>query len=121
MAYSGKINLNTEVVTNEDGSQDIHNTFTLPSSPADRKKLQQMLGEVTALMGKMELLRGSKKDAIAAIHEEFDIPKKQLNKLARTLYKRNYHEIQQEEAEFTMLYEALSGTIVPKVSASDEE
>jgi len=35
------------------------------------------------------------------------LPKKQINKLARTMYKRNYEDVQQENEDFETLYETL--------------
>lgn len=84
----------------------------IPSSPADRQKLKMMINEITHCMSRMDLEKGSKTDIVNKIHEEFDLPKKFINKLANTMYKHNYDDLQAENSDFELLYETIIGSSV---------
>lgn len=81
----------------------------IPSSPSDRQKLKMMISEITHCMSRIDLEKGSKSDIVNTIHEEFDLPKKFINKLASTMYKHNYDDLQAENSDFEMLYESIIG------------
>ena len=78
-----------------------------PSSPTDRQKLKTMLTEMTHCLARMDAEREAKKEIAAAIKEEFELAPKLINKLASTMYKRNYADLQQENEDFEDLYETL--------------
>lgn len=86
-------------------------SFTLPSSKSDKEKIKNMLQVVTGEMQMIEDRRSSIKDTIAALHEEFKIPKKILTKLAKTMYKHDYSDVTHEIDVFQLCYE---GIIVAK-------
>ena len=79
----------------------------IPASSNDRQKLRLMIEEMTHIMADMELKRDSKKDIADKINEDYGIPKKTINKLANTIYKHNYSDIQAENEDFELLYETL--------------
>lgn len=80
---------------------------SLPSNPADRQKLKTMLAEMTHCMQRADDEKESMKEIADEAVRQFDIPKKIINKLARTMYKRNYADLQAENDDFEFLYEAL--------------
>lgn len=82
----------------------------IPSSPADRQKMKSMITEMTYCMQRIDDEKSAMKDIAAAIEEQFDLPKKHVNKLAKTLYKRNYETLQAENEDFETLYESILET-----------
>jgi len=80
---------------------------TVPSSTDDRVKLKGMLTEMTHCLQKMDFQRSAKKEIAAGIKEQFELTPKVINKLASTMYKRNYADLQQENEDFEDLYEIL--------------
>jgi hypothetical protein len=81
--------------------------ITIPTSPADRKKLKGMIAECTHCLQRIDDQREAMKDIVDVIIEEFSIPRKIANKLARTMYKRDYENVQQENEDFEQLYETI--------------
>jgi uncharacterized protein YukE len=79
----------------------------VPSSPSDRQKMRIMIEEMTHAMARIDSERDHKKEIADKIHEEFNIPKKTINKLAGAVYKHNYSDIQAENEDFEILYETL--------------
>ena len=81
--------------------------ITIPSNPADRKKLKEALVEMTRCLQKIDDEKLSMKDISDDAAAKFAIPKKIITKLARTMYKRNYDTLQTENEDFETLYEIL--------------
>lgn len=79
----------------------------VPSNPADRQKMKTMLAEMTHCMQRADDEKESMKEIAEEVYNQFDVPKKIVNKLARTMYKRNYADLQAENEDFEFLYEAL--------------
>ena len=81
----------------------------VPSDPKELKKLKSMIVEMTNSLSKQDQEREVFKEIADEATRQFDIPKKMINKLARTMYKRNYSDLQAENADFELLYETLTG------------
>ena len=79
----------------------------IPTTSADRQKMKQMLAEITACMQRMDDDREAIKDIAKAIEDQFEIKAKVSRKLASTMYKHNYADVQAENDHFEYLYEAL--------------
>ena len=79
----------------------------VPSSPADRKKLKDMIAEITNCMLRIDGERDQMKEIIADAASKFQIDKKQIRKIATTMYKANYADAKAENEEFEILYETL--------------
>ncbi len=79
----------------------------IPSSPADRTKLKQMLAEMTHCMQRADDEKEQLKEIATEAASQFNIPKKMINKLAKTMYKRSYEDLQAENEDFELLYEVL--------------
>jgi hypothetical protein len=75
------------------------------NNPVDRKKINDALQEVSDSMTRI----GAEKDLIRTIvsdlSEEFQLPKKTVNKLARIFHKQNFAQESQEFDELETLYE----------------
>jgi hypothetical protein len=79
----------------------------IPSNPSDRIKLKTMLAEITKCMQRIDDERQSIKEIAEAAQEQFDVKKKTVTKLARTMYKHNYADLRAENEHFEELYENL--------------
>lgn len=75
---------------------------------ADLKKAKEMITEMTNCLARIDLERESLKDIAAAIEDKTGIKKKLSNKIARTMFKHNYADIQSENEHFEFLYEAIA-------------
>lgn len=78
--------------------------MTQISSPADRAKIKKMLEEVSNSMTRIAAERDLIKETITEVSKEFELPKKYLNKMARTYHKQNFHTEQADHEEFESLY-----------------
>jgi hypothetical protein len=79
----------------------------VPSSPVDRQKMKTMLAEMTHCMQRIDDERESIKEIANNIASDYGVDKKIVNKIARTMYKHNYNDIQAEQAHFEELYELI--------------
>lgn len=82
-------------------------TTSVPSDPNDRQKLKTMLSEMTQCLYRADKEREQMKEICDHAHEQSGIQKKIINKLARTMYKQTYADLQAENEDFEYLYEAL--------------
>jgi len=82
-------------------------TASVPSDPSDRNKLKSMLSEMTHCLQRADSEREQMKEICDEAYTQFNIAKKTINKLARTMYKHSYADLQQENEDFEFLYEAL--------------
>lgn len=100
---------------------------SIPSNPSDRVKLKTMLAEMTKCFQRIDDERQSIKEIAEAAQEQYEIKKKVVTKLARTMYKHNYADLQAENEHFEELYETLiegkkaSATTAPEVDDETEE
>ena len=82
-------------------------TFALPSNPADRKKIMDVMQEISASMTRIEGEKSFMKESVASLAEEFELPKKFLNKFAKTYHSQNYNEVLNEQQDFEDMVAAL--------------
>lgn len=82
-------------------------SFTMPSSTADRAKIKETLQEMSGMLQRIEDFRGSMTDAAKGLEETFQIPKKIALRMARVLHKNNYSEVEAEADAFTTAFETL--------------
>lgn len=74
------------------------------SNPADRKKIKDALQEISDSMTRMEAERDLIKDIVNDVNDNFKLPKKYVNKMARIYHKQNFAKEQQETDELESLY-----------------
>ena len=79
----------------------------LPSSPSDQQKLKNAIVEITNCMLRMDSERDQIKEIINDVADTYDVDKKQVRKIATTMYKSNYSDVVEENREFELLYETL--------------
>lgn len=79
----------------------------IPTNATERQELKTMLAEITRCMQRMDDERESIKDIAKAAEDKFGIKAKLVRKLATTMYKHNYADIQAENEHFEFLYESL--------------
>lgn len=82
-------------------------TTAIPSGASERAEFKTMLVEMTKYLQQMDALREDLKLVASAAEEKFAIKKKLVSKLARTMYKHNYADLQAENEHFATLYETL--------------
>lgn len=80
---------------------------SVPSNPADRQKLKSTLTEITRCMQRIDDEKSAIKDLLDDASEKFDVEKKLLSKLAKTMHKRNYADQIHENESFETFYEIL--------------
>lgn len=93
----------------------------VPSNPKDRQMLKQVLVEMTNCMLRVDSEKEAMKELADSASEKFEIPKKIINKIARTMYKRNYSSLQAENEDFSLLYETLVESKITNTTEEDEE
>lgn len=98
------------------------NSFMMPSNPADRKKIRDLIFEMSGALQAIEDKRSFMKDVATAIQEEYQIPKKVTMKMARTVHKQNYREVEAEVDQFTTAFETLfAGTSSDDDNLDDDQ
>lgn len=83
-------------------------TFALPSSPEDRKRIKNAIDEMSKSMTRIEAERDLIKETVKTICDDFELPKKAFRKMARTYHKQNFQDEQLAHEEFETLYEELT-------------
>lgn len=85
----------------------IEQELIIPSSPKDQEKIRRVLQTISESYTRIESEKDLIKDEIDALAEEFKIPKKFLNKMARTFHRQNFDQQVGEQEDFTQLYETI--------------
>lgn len=84
-------------------------TLTAP----EREELKGMLAEITNCLARMDAEKEHMSEIAGEAQKKFVIKKSLVNKLARTMYKHNYADVQSENEHFEYLYESVAeGKIV---------
>ena len=78
--------------------------MTQISSQADRDKIKKMLGEISNSMTRIEGERDLIKETIKEMSQEFNLPKRTLNRMAKVYHKQNFLREREEHEEFEDLY-----------------
>lgn len=74
------------------------------SNPEDRKKIKNALQEISDSLTRMEAERDLIKDIVKDVSDNYQLPKKYINKMARIYHKQNFQITQQETEELESLY-----------------
>lgn len=75
----------------------------------DREKLKKTIEEISNSMTRIDGERDYIKEAIKMAHDEHQIDKKVLRKMARAYHKQNFTEEVQTAEEFETLYQEVIG------------
>jgi len=73
----------------------------------DKKKVLDVLKEISNSMTRAEAERDFQKEAIKAASDEHQIDKKTLRKMARVYHRQNFSQEVQQHEEFEQLYETI--------------
>lgn len=79
-----------------------------PSDPRELQQFKAMIVEMTHALQRVDSEREHLKAIASEASDQFGIPKKMINKIARTMYKHNYATVQEENEEFELLYESVT-------------
>ena len=82
--------------------------MNIPSNPADRKKIEQAMQEISNSMTRMEAERDLIKEAINETCTKFEVDKKIFRRLAKTYHRRNFSEAVAEDEAFETAYETIT-------------
>ena len=69
-----------------------------------QKTLIDGLKEISVHLSRVDNEKAAVKDIVDAVKDEIDLPKKIINRLARTYHKQNFAEQNTEDKEFAKLY-----------------
>ena len=81
--------------------------INMPSDPATIKKIKDMCFEISAAMTRVESEKLFQKEAIIALSEDTDIPKKHLSKIAKLFHKSNKDAVAAEQESTNELYDRI--------------
>ena len=81
--------------------------FVIPSSPADRKKILDAFKEISAAKSRQAGEKDFINEALTKLHEEFDIPKKILRKLANTYHNDSIDLVKHEADQIETAWHAI--------------
>lgn len=68
------------------------------------KALRDGVKEISIHLSKMDREREGVKDIVDSLKDELKIPKKIINRIAKTYHKQNFAEVNVEDNEFATLY-----------------
>jgi len=77
------------------------------SSAQDRARIKKLLGEISNSMTRIEAERDLIKETIKEMSQEFNLSKRQLNRMAKVYHKQNFTREQEEHSEFEDLYTSI--------------
>lgn len=77
------------------------------NNPADRKKFNDALQEISNSKTRISAERDLIKDIVDDLSEQFELPKKTINKLANIYHKQSFSKEEQEFDELQTLYETI--------------
>ena len=94
------------------------------TNPEELKKFKQTLVTITHYLQIIDDQKEGIKETIAEASTLFSIDKSVIRKLANVMFKHNYADIQEENAHFELLYEALIGgriSVIDPLEDADKE
>ena len=80
------------------------------TSPVDKKKILEAVREISNSMTRISAERDLIKETVKEISDNFQIPRKVVNKIAKTYHKQNLTQEVQEHEEFVELYDSVTKT-----------
>lgn len=79
----------------------------IPSSPEDRKNIANAIKEISNAMTRAEAERDHIKEILNDLEEKYEMPKKEMRKVARIYHKQNINEIKDEMSDIEDVYEII--------------
>lgn len=75
---------------------------------AELKEMKAEIVKITGIYREIDDRKEDIKAIVEAIEDKFDVKKKLINKIAKTMYNHNYSDLQAENEHFQFLYEAIA-------------
>ena len=85
----------------------IQTEYFIPSDPSTIKQVKDCMLEISYALSRIEGEKTFIKEAILALSEDTDIPKKALNKIAKLFHKSNKDEVEAENSSTNELYDRI--------------
>ena len=82
--------------------------MNIPSNPADRKKIQASMQEISNSLYRIEAEREFIKEAMADTCDKYELDKKIFRRMVKVYHKSTFSEEVAEHAEFEALYETIT-------------
>lgn len=79
------------------------------SNPEQKKRIQDALQEISNSMTRIDAERDFIKEAVNAVSEEHELPKKLVRKMSRVYHRQNFKEEQATHEEFELMYQNIVG------------
>lgn len=95
--------------------------FTLPSNPADRRKIKDAIYEISGQMQEIKDKRSYISDTKKMLKEEFGLPPKIATKMAKTVFEHNFQDVIAESETFEEVYGGLFETNNDTATSSNDE
>lgn len=76
----------------------------IPTSPDDKKKVQNAIKEISNSLTRVEAERSLVNEILNDLQDEFELPKKYMRRLAKAYHKQNINEVKTEAEELEDLY-----------------
>lgn len=83
--------------------------FAIPQDEVARNKIKSALQEISDSFTRISAERDMIKDVVDSISQQYNLPKKYVNKMARTFHKQNFANIVAENEQLEILYETVVG------------
>ncbi len=83
--------------------------FPQLNDPKVAEKVRKALQDISNQMTMIEGYRAAIKEAIDAVAEEFDVPKKLVRQMSRTYHRQTFETEVQEKDMFEQMYEKVFG------------
>lgn len=77
----------------------------VPSDPVSREKIKKALQTISDEWLKIDARKAVIKETIDAVAKEYELPKKFIRKLAKTMHMQNFGDQEKEFEDFQELYE----------------
>lgn len=81
--------------------------FTIPSDPAAQKKIRDFLIEVNDAMVRKSAEQKFISESIKIISDDFQIPKKIIQKMAKIYFNQNFDQVTAEDEAVATAYETI--------------
>lgn len=85
-------------------NQQQHANVVIPSNPADRKKVNDAITEISNSLTMIESQRDNINQTLANLDEQFGLPAKYMRKVAKIYHKQNLVDVVSEFDEVESIY-----------------
>lgn len=82
--------------------------MNIPSNPADQKKIQASMQEISDSLTRIDAERDFIKEAIAETCDKFELDKKIFRKMVKVYHRSNFNEEVAEHEQFEAMYEIIT-------------